>query len=38
MRYVGNTHIEDCVHVVDALLGPEDDEAPARGAASVRNA
>ena len=38
MRYVGNTHIEDCVHVVDALLGPEDEEAPARGAASARNA
>ena len=22
MRYVGNSHIDDCVHVVDALLGP----------------
>jgi uncharacterized protein (DUF697 family) len=24
MRYVGNSHIDDCVHVVDALLGPEE--------------
>jgi uncharacterized protein (DUF697 family) len=30
MRYIGNSHIDDCVHVVDALLGPEEGEAAAR--------
>ncbi|MCX7892836.1 MAG: hypothetical protein N2544_10795 [Burkholderiales bacterium] len=31
MRYVGNRHIDDCVHVVDALLGPEDEGPGANG-------
>lgn len=30
MRYIGNSHIDDCVHVVDALLGPEEGEGAAR--------
>jgi uncharacterized protein (DUF697 family) len=30
MRYIGNSHIDDCVHVVDALLGPEEVDGAAR--------